>query len=78
MTTAFTNHKLSVPLILGVLSLVLLLPESRAAIAKYDEYLQKKAEVASEEALKAFDPNPEKLADDLNYQVSEAARKMVL
>ncbi|KAL2253463.1 UNVERIFIED_CONTAM: Pectate lyase [Sesamum indicum] len=71
MTTAFTNHKLSVPLILGVLSLVLLLPESRAAIAKYDEYLQKKAEVASEEALKAFDPNPEKLADDLNYQVSE-------
>ncbi|KAL0385723.1 UNVERIFIED_CONTAM: putative pectate lyase 19 [Sesamum radiatum] len=69
---AFTDRRLSVPLILGILSLVLLLPECRAAIAKYDEYLQKRAEEASEEALKAFDPNPEKLADDLNYQVSES------
>lgn len=37
----------------------------------YDEYLQKRAEESFEESLNAFDPNPEKLADELNKQVGQ-------
>ncbi|KAI3467388.1 hypothetical protein Pfo_024051 [Paulownia fortunei] len=72
MPMAFSNHKItSILLLLCVLSFVALLPKSRAAIAQYDEYLQKRAEESFEESLKAFDPNPEKLADELNEQVGE-------
>lgn len=36
---------------------------------KYIEYLLKKANEFYQESLKAFDPNPEKLGDDLGEQV---------
>ncbi|KAL6513873.1 hypothetical protein OROHE_019329 [Orobanche hederae] len=66
------NHKISSLIVLFVVSsFVALLPESRGAIAEYDEYLLKRAEESYEESLKAFDPNPEKLADELNQQVGE-------
>ncbi|KAL2253464.1 UNVERIFIED_CONTAM: Pectate lyase [Sesamum indicum] len=68
---ALSNHKFSILLLLIILSFVLLLPKSGAAIAKYDEYLKKRAEASLEESRKAFNPNPEELADDLNDQVSE-------
>ncbi|KAL0421165.1 UNVERIFIED_CONTAM: Pectate lyase [Sesamum latifolium] len=68
---ALSNHKLSVLVLIGILSFVLLLPKSDAAIAKYDEYLKKKAQESLEESRKAFNPNPEEVADDLNVQVSE-------
>ncbi|KAL0336315.1 UNVERIFIED_CONTAM: putative pectate lyase P59 [Sesamum radiatum] len=68
---ALSNHKLSILVLISVLSFVLLLPKCGAAIAKYDEYLKKRAQESLEESRKAFNPNPEELADDLNDQVSE-------
>ncbi|KAK6139296.1 hypothetical protein DH2020_026955 [Rehmannia glutinosa] len=64
-----SNHTMSTLLLLCILSFVALMPKSRGAIAEYDDYLLKRAEESYEESLKAFDPNPEKLADELNEQV---------
>ncbi|KAK4429957.1 Pectate lyase [Sesamum alatum] len=74
MAMALSNHKLSILVLVGILSLVLLLPNSDAAIAKYDEYLKKRAQESLEESRNAFDPDPEKVADDLNDQVSETLK----
>ncbi|KAL0385715.1 UNVERIFIED_CONTAM: Pectate lyase [Sesamum radiatum] len=68
---ALSFHKLSVLVLISILSFVQLLPKSGAAIAKYDEYLKKRAQESLEESRKAFNPNPEEVADDLNVQVSE-------
>lgn len=62
---------MSIPLLACVLLLVALVPNSHAAIAKYDEYLLRKANESYQESIKAFEPNPEKLADDLSEQVGE-------
>ncbi|KAL7091477.1 hypothetical protein ACP275_12G108500 [Erythranthe tilingii] len=68
---AFGNNKSSIILLLCMIYFVTLIPKSHAAIAKYDDYLRKKANESFEESLKAFDPNPEKVADELNEQVGE-------
>lgn len=62
---------MSIPLLACVLLLVTVVPQSHAAIAEYDEYLLRKANESYQESLNAFDPNPEKLADDLSDQVGE-------
>lgn len=60
------NYKLS------LLLLCILLPlAAYANIATFDEYLQKKATESYEEALKAYNPNPEDLTDDFNQLVGE-------
>ncbi|KAK6119009.1 hypothetical protein DH2020_047248 [Rehmannia glutinosa] len=70
MPMSSSNHTIST-FLLCILSFVALVPKSHAAIAEYDDYLLKRAEESYEESLKAFDPNPEKLADELNEQVGE-------
>ncbi|CAA0834701.1 Probable pectate lyase 3 [Striga hermonthica] len=65
------NRIVSILLLLSVLSFASFVPKSRAAIAEYDEYLLKKAEESYKESLKAFDPHPEKVADELSKQVGE-------
>ncbi|KAG8366303.1 hypothetical protein BUALT_Bualt17G0062300 [Buddleja alternifolia] len=69
------NHILSFLFLFCILSIVETLPKSRANIAEYDEYLQKKAKESYEESLHAYNPNPEKLADELNEQVTETLLK---
>ncbi|PIN25335.1 Pectate lyase [Handroanthus impetiginosus] len=72
---ALSKQNVSIFMFLCIfLILVALLPKSCAAIAKYDEYLQKRAQESFEESLNAFDPNPEDLADELNEQVTETLR----
>lgn len=52
-----------------LLVVVLCATKSDAGIAKYDNYLRARANQSRAEALQAFDPNPEEVADDLNEQV---------
>ena len=65
---ASSNQKMSILLVL-ILVVVLCATKSYAGIAKYDDYLRARANQSRAESLQAFDPNPEKIADDLNEQV---------
>lgn len=53
------------------LSLVAVLPKSNAGIAKYDDYLKKRAEKSRQEYLDAYEPNPEVVADEISEEVNE-------
>ncbi|KAL3644554.1 hypothetical protein CASFOL_009734 [Castilleja foliolosa] len=54
-----------------LLQLAVTLPKTSAKIAVFDEYLQKKANESYEESVKAFNPNPEDVADEFNELVGE-------
>lgn len=67
---ASSNHKTSILLFVLLLCMTIAsLPKSYAGIAKYDAYLRARANQSYIESLQAFDPNPEKVADELNEQV---------
>ncbi|KAL3840613.1 hypothetical protein ACJIZ3_025204 [Penstemon smallii] len=69
---ALSNHKMSILVIFCILSLVATLPKSNAGIAKFDDYLKKKANESFEESLEAFVKDPEELTDQFNQQVGAA------
>ncbi|CAK9172202.1 unnamed protein product [Ilex paraguariensis] len=43
-----------------------------ADIAEFDDFLKKKAELALEASLKAYNPNPEEVAENFNKQVGDS------
>lgn len=53
------------------ISFVVLIPSRLANIAEFDESWQQRAEEAQKAALEAYDPNPEEVTDNLNYEVSK-------
>lgn len=61
------SHKMSILLVVVVLCTSL--PKSIAGIAKYDDYLLARQNQSYVESLHAFDPNPEKVVDELSEQV---------
>ncbi|KAH6809493.1 hypothetical protein C2S51_027276 [Perilla frutescens var. frutescens] len=67
---ASTNYNMST-LLLCLLCLVAVLPKSNAGIAKFDKYLRKRAEQSHQEYVKAYEPDPEQVADEIKNEVSE-------
>lgn len=69
---ASSNYKMSTLVVfLCFLSLVAVLPKSNAGIAKYDDYLKKRAAQSHQEYLDAYEPNPEQVADEISKVVDE-------
>lgn len=66
-----SNYNKMSTLLLCLLCLVAVLPKSNAKIAEMDDYLKKKAEQSHEEYIRAYVPNPEAVADEINKEVGE-------
>ncbi|PON95893.1 Pectate lyase [Trema orientale] len=57
--------------LLFFISFVILIPSRLANIAEFDESWQQRAEEAQKAALEAYDPNPEEVTENLNFEVSK-------
>jgi pectate lyase len=52
-------------------SFAVIVPSLRAHIAEFDTFWQHKSEEAKKDALKAYQPNPEEITEQLNSRVNE-------
>lgn len=61
------DHKL----VFAFAFLAVMVPVLRANIADFDEVWQKRAEEAKKAAMDAYEPDPDKVAEDFNQRVHE-------
>ena len=59
------------PISLFFFAFAIITPSLNASIKEFDEYWQKKAEVAHDAAQKSYEPNPEAVTQDVNKEVHE-------
>lgn len=75
---ASSNYKMPTLLfLLCLLCCIAVLPKSDAGIAKFDDYLKKRAAQSHQEYVNAYEPDPERVADQIKEEVSETVMNQI-